>query len=175
MSANYSTMRLIEIDAAHRVPEHGSGCRNLHGHRYKVEAYVTGSLAQSGAQGGMTMDFKFIKEGLLKFIHGPCDHGMILRYDDELLKLLAPDLFLDADTFFKGSVSALGDCLIDQSNWNRGLSLCLLRVTPTAENLAAHWYHRLWQYVKDQSEHRAVLSKLRVWETPNCWAEYPSN
>ena len=30
--------RRIEFDAAHRVMEHESKCRHLHGHRYAIEA-----------------------------------------------------------------------------------------------------------------------------------------
>ena len=30
----------IEIDAAHRVPNHKSKCRTFHGHRYRIEVGV---------------------------------------------------------------------------------------------------------------------------------------
>ena len=29
--------RKLEFDAGHRIPDHTSQCRNLHGHRYTVE------------------------------------------------------------------------------------------------------------------------------------------
>ncbi|MHB8760606.1 MAG: 6-pyruvoyl trahydropterin synthase family protein, partial [Thiobacillus sp.] len=29
--------RRLEFDAGHRIPNHGSQCRHLHGHRYALE------------------------------------------------------------------------------------------------------------------------------------------
>jgi 6-pyruvoyltetrahydropterin/6-carboxytetrahydropterin synthase len=36
--ADISCTRRIEFDAAHRVMEHESKCKHLHGHRYALEA-----------------------------------------------------------------------------------------------------------------------------------------
>lgn len=162
-------MRKIEIDAAHRVPEHGSACRALHGHRYTIEAHCRGQLAAEGEQNGMLLDFKFIKEGLMRFVHDPCDHGMMLRYDDPLLKLLDPKFAEQAMRHIKE-----GGICWEGTYWNKGLKLCALFYVPTAENLAHHWYDRLKQFVIDRSDNRAALDRIRVWETPNCYADYPS-
>jgi len=166
---NFTIMRQLEIDAAHRVPEHGSKCRALHGHRYKIEAHCRGELAQEGEQGGMLLDFSFLKEGLIMHIHDPCDHGLILRFDDALLTgLIGPTRFKDIQLQFQDGIKTW-----EEYSWNEGLKLYLIRTVPTAENLAQHWYERLQQFVKDRSDGRATLAKLRVHETPNCWAEYP--
>ena len=37
--------KVIEIDMGHRVPNHKSKCKNLHGHRYRFEVAVNGELA----------------------------------------------------------------------------------------------------------------------------------
>ena len=38
--------RQIGIDAGHRVMTHGSKCRNMHGHRYTIEAHCqTGQMS----------------------------------------------------------------------------------------------------------------------------------
>lgn len=166
----YTTMRHIEIDAAHRVPEHGSKCMQLHGHRYKVEAHVAGVLAESGPETGMTMDFGFIKDGLIRFVHDPCDHGLILRYNDELLKTLAPELYHDAEDYFQRG----GKQIADTQHWHKGLRLYLIGRAPTAEVLAAHWYDNMEKFVTDRTNNRATLAKIKVWETPNCWASYPT-
>lgn len=153
-------MRQIEIDAGHRVPEHGSGCRNLHGHRYKIEAYCRGVLADSGEQLGMLLDFKFLKAAMMEVIHDRCDHGTMLRFDDKLLWLLAPNRYKLSST----DVYTVKE---------EGMNLYILPFVPTAENLARHWFEVLAPEVTTRSTNRAELFKLRVWETPNCFAEYP--
>ncbi len=55
----YSVTRRISIDAAHRVSTHGSKCRNLHGHRYMIEATCVaraGLLHEDGEQTDMVAD-----------------------------------------------------------------------------------------------------------------------
>ncbi|MFZ8988336.1 MAG: 6-carboxytetrahydropterin synthase, partial [Methylophilaceae bacterium] len=32
----------MEFDAGHRIPNHKSSCRNLHGHRYAIEVSLSG-------------------------------------------------------------------------------------------------------------------------------------
>ena len=34
----------LEFDAGHRIPNHKSNCKNLHGHRYAIEVTVTGPI-----------------------------------------------------------------------------------------------------------------------------------
>lgn len=165
---SFGIMRKIEIDAAHRIPEHGSACRNLHGHRYTIEAHCSGILGE-GESSGITLDFKFLKEEMMHAIHDPCDHGMILRYDDWLLKALAPDIADEAaDAISKG----LGH-FYSTSHWNKGLKLCVLPFVPTAENLAKFWFELLVPNVIHRSDERAILEKIVVHETPNCLAVYP--
>ncbi|RDS98986.1 6-carboxytetrahydropterin synthase QueD, partial [Burkholderia contaminans] len=36
--------RKLEFDAGHRIPDHRSQCRNLHGHRYVLEVTLRGDL-----------------------------------------------------------------------------------------------------------------------------------
>lgn len=169
MSDKHAIMKFIEIDAAHRVPEHGSQCRALHGHRYKVEAHCIGTLAPEGEQGGMLLDFKFLKEGLIRFVHDPCDHGLILRFDDPMLTgLIGPSSFDEVQKQFKDGRSSW-----EETRWHEGLKLCLIRDVPTAENLARFWFNRLEQFVKDRSDDRAVLKCIRAWETLTCYADYP--
>lgn len=171
--SKFQITRKLEIDAAHRVPEHGSGCKHLHGHRYVIEATCEGELACEGEQRGMVLDFKFIKEEMVKHIHDYCDHGCILRFDDSLLETLAPDVAKEARDAMTGAgrVSAVWS---SQEHCNRGLKLYILDCVPTAENLARHWYELLKAPMRDRSDGRAKLVRVRVYETPNCWAEFPS-
>ncbi|EWM45059.1 6-pyruvoyl tetrahydropterin synthase family protein [Bordetella holmesii 70147] len=58
-----SVTRRLEFDAGHRIPDHRSQCRNLHGHRYVLELTLTGDVVQAPGQSdnGMVMDFSDIK------------------------------------------------------------------------------------------------------------------
>lgn len=157
--------RHIEIDAGHRIPHHGSLCKNLHGHRYKIVAVCKGRLSKSGEQEGMVMDFGFLKDEMMKEIHEPCDHVMILSQDDPLLLS-----FLDeTDTANKH--------IKDQEFYkteSRIGTLYLINDTPTAENLAAHWFKRLSPCIEKRSKGSATLHQIKVYETPNCVAIYPA-
>lgn len=158
--------REIGIDTMHRVPDHGSKCRNLHGHRYKVEAICSGPLAAEGEQRGMVLDFGFLKAAMMEVIDAACDHGTVLWVDDPLLPTIAGDeMAAEAragltDGFWAGE----GQCG----------KLYVIGTTPTAENLARHWHQRLAPEVVVRSGGLATLAQVRVWETPNCWAAYPA-
>ena len=66
--------REIEFDASHRLldsPE--SPCYRMHGHRYKVIAYITGFLNSKG----YIIDFGQLKNILYFQVHDPLDHQFI--------------------------------------------------------------------------------------------------
>ncbi|MFT6106184.1 MAG: 6-pyruvoyltetrahydropterin/6-carboxytetrahydropterin synthase [Rickettsiales bacterium] len=74
--------RRIEFDAAHRVMEHYSKCRMLHGHRYAIEAtFCSDALDDMG----MVIDFGIIKELLGGWIDENWDHNTILNIKDKEL------------------------------------------------------------------------------------------
>lgn len=146
--AKFRITREIGIDAGHRVPNHHSKCKNIHGHRYTIQATVEGELAESGSVEGMAggMDFGFIKEEMMKEIDEPCDHGLILWEQDPFRVPFLKDKF--------------------------ETKLYLIDAIPTAENLAKHWFLKLEPKIQYCSAGKASLVKLRVYETPNCWADY---
>lgn len=157
--------RKIEIDAAHRVLRHHSKCKNLHGHRYVVEAWCLGSLDNSfqGSQEGMVLDFGFLKEEMVETIDRPCDHAAIFSVEDPILEALVPDMSAcHAELAGSGFVEKM-------STFGR---LYIIPFVPTAENLARHWYERLEPRVTARTGGRARLAMIKVWETPNCWASY---
>jgi len=77
--------RQIEWDMGHRVTNHKSKCRNLHGHRYKAEICVEGKLVNinGSSDEGMVMDFGDIKELANKYIHDILDHGFMVWVKDK--------------------------------------------------------------------------------------------
>ncbi len=54
----------MEFDSGHRIPNHKSSCKNLHGHRYAIEVTVKGEIMsnQNDSDFGMVLDFKDAKE-----------------------------------------------------------------------------------------------------------------
>jgi 6-pyruvoyltetrahydropterin/6-carboxytetrahydropterin synthase len=79
--------RKIEFDAAHRVNQHESKCKYLHGHRYVLE--VTAEAPELDAL-GRVVDFGVLKEKLGGWIDANWDHTTILwETDRELGELIA--------------------------------------------------------------------------------------
>jgi len=170
----FTVTRQIAIDAGHRVMTHGSKCRNLHGHRYVVEATcVADHLQNKGEQSDMVVDFGFLKDEMMAEIDTPCDHGFLATIADvELLAMFQPDRddFLRWLADLQTIVARDGYCMTTDTKL--GTKLYVLDANPTAEQLSRHWYRRLAPRVAERSGGQAKLAELVVWETPNCRASY---
>jgi 6-pyruvoyltetrahydropterin/6-carboxytetrahydropterin synthase len=173
--SKFQIVREIGIDAGHRVPLHGSKCRNLHGHRYKIEAYCAGELIGAGEQSDMVMDFGFLRDAMMRVIDHYCDHGLILCAADPILPNFISSVRSSSGT------SELAHSLREKAYWSslesemlsiEGTKLYIIEHTPTAEVLAAHWYGRLKSCI-EETQGVDLLQRVRVWETPNCHATYP--
>ena len=141
--------KTIEWDMGHRVPNHKSKCRNLHGHRYRMELTLAGELNSMAGDSseGMVFDFGDIKQFMTANIHDVLDHGFMIYEHDEIL------------TRFFDSV--------------KEQEFRMLRVpfVPTAENIAQWCYEQLAGCFPAGI---AIVS-VRIYETPNSWAEYVAN
>lgn len=169
----YRVCRRIEIDAGHRIMTHGSKCRHLHGHRYVVEAECEAALLrEDGEQTDMVVDFGFLKEEMMAAVHRTCDHGFIASVADrELLGMFAPAD--GGELWYEGLAAAVrGEGAVLTCDTRLGTKLYVIPGQPTAECLARHWFDLLEEPVRRRSEGAAQLVALRVWETPNCMAEY---
>ena len=64
-------VKIIQWDMGHRVMNHRSICKGLHGHRYKAEICIQGDIVNvdGASEEGMVVDFSDIKEIALSFIH----------------------------------------------------------------------------------------------------------
>ncbi|HLC54743.1 MAG TPA: 6-carboxytetrahydropterin synthase [Candidatus Nanoarchaeia archaeon] len=136
----------IEIDMGHRVPNHKSKCKNIHGHRYVIEAGVEGEIiGQKGSNGeGMVIDFGDLKEIMLHNIDEVFDHSLTVYGEDEF-----KPLFEELKT--------------------RGQKINYVNFIPTAENLAKHWFELLDQKL---IQRKIKIKFVRVWETPTSTATY---
>lgn len=81
--------RRVEWDMAHRIPDHLSLCKFLHGHRYSAEVTIEGPVIEEegNPERGMVRDFGFLKTSLMKFI-GYWDHGLMMYGGDPWLPTL---------------------------------------------------------------------------------------
>lgn len=158
------------IDMAHRVPKHGSKCRNLHGHRYTIVATYEGPLYAEGEQDGMVIDFGFIKEDYVKLLDTHFDHGTTLSIDDPLVNMFCPTIH--DTTTAQQAILERGFYRVPDSRVHTQIGkLVLLGGAPTAEYLAKIWQKNLDVRVKQRFPN-VRCSMVVVWETPNCSATY---
>src|SRR3546814_5377159 len=83
-----SVTRRLEFDAGHRIPDHRSQCRNLHGHRYVLEVTLAGDIvdAPGASDNGMLMDFSEIKAIAKRHIVDPWDHAFLVFRGDSAVR-----------------------------------------------------------------------------------------
>jgi 6-pyruvoyltetrahydropterin/6-carboxytetrahydropterin synthase len=70
----------VFFDASHRLLHYEGKCRNLHGHRWRVEVWLAG---EPDARTGILVDFNVIKEVVERF-----DHQVILNREDPMVACL---------------------------------------------------------------------------------------
>ncbi|HOO31750.1 MAG TPA: 6-carboxytetrahydropterin synthase QueD [Thermotogota bacterium] len=65
--------KIFKFDAAHNLIKYHGKCENLHGHTYRMDVTVEGSLNEEG----MIIDFATLKETVAKQVIGKLDHSYI--------------------------------------------------------------------------------------------------
>lgn len=137
----------MEFDAGHRIPNHKSSCRNLHGHRYAIEVSLSGEIIQEENESdfGMVIDFKDAKELVKKTIVDPWDHAFIVYEKDfEVLDFL---------------------------NSLPNHKTVILSMVPTAENMALIAFEMLEKAFNLKFNNKIKPHRVRLYETPNNWAD----
>jgi 6-pyruvoyltetrahydropterin/6-carboxytetrahydropterin synthase len=135
--------RKLEFDAGHRVMNHESKCATLHGHRYTV--WVTAEEAATGLDRiGRVIDFSVLKEKIGGWIDHHWDHTCIISLEDR-------------------------ETLVALSKLPQAKPICGVPFNPTAENMATFLLHNICPILMDGTGIR--ITKVRVDETPNCYAE----
>ena len=76
--------RRLEFDAGHRIPDHKSQCRHLHGHRYVLEVTLSGEIIQQAGDpaNGMVMDFSEVKALARQHVVDLWDHAFLVYAGD---------------------------------------------------------------------------------------------
>ena len=145
--------RWVETDTGHRVPNHKSKCRHMHGHRYRWEAELEGDVVTLGgvSEEGMLMDFSDVSAILNEYIHDVVDHAFIV-YERDKEALVA--------------LSHMGD-------EHRTL---IVPFIPTAENLAKWAFEKVEPHISSTYGNSLKLHAFHVRETPKSWASwYPDS
>ena len=145
--AAISITRRLEFDSGHRIPNHEGQCRHLHGHRYAIEVTLTGGVADhpGKADDGMVLDFGDIKRLTNQHVVEPWDHAFLVAKED------------------------IG--LVDFLNSLPNHKTVVMDHVPTIENLASAAFALLEPVFAKAFDGRLQLSSLRLYETPNCWAD----
>ena len=70
--------KIYTFEASHNLPHHKGACHNLHGHSYKLEVTVGGSINSDheSPQCGMIIDFKNLKD-IIEKVAGKYDHSYL--------------------------------------------------------------------------------------------------
>jgi len=139
--------RRLEFDAGHRIPNHASQCRHLHGHRYAIEVTVSGEIvaAEGDSEQGMVADFAGIKALLHQHIVGPWDHAFLAYAKDTPV--------------------------VDFLRSLPGHRTVLFDAPPTAEHLSITALRILEKALVAAYGNRIRVEQVRIYETPNCWAD----
>lgn len=138
---NYTIVRVLRIDAGHRVYGHEGRCASVHGHSYSFHIYLS---APSLDVLGRVLDFGAVKHSIGSWLEDKWDHSMILWELDPISKLWTE-----------------GDLV--------GNKYFLLPFNPTAEALASYLLKRANELIHDIDDGLTV-TRVDCWETPSCMA-----
>jgi 6-pyruvoyltetrahydropterin/6-carboxytetrahydropterin synthase len=144
---NIRITRRLEFDAGHRLPNHKSQCRNIHGHRYAIEITLESELVhdEGASDDGMVMDFGDIKTIANERLVNVWDHAFLVWKGDTIMR--------------------------DFLAMIPGHKTVVLDNVPTAENLVAEAFRILEHAYRDRFGKELTLVHVRLYETPNCWAD----
>lgn len=139
--------RRLEFDAGHRIPSHASQCRHLHGHRYAIEITLSGKIIETEglSEQGMVMDFSEVKDIARRRLVDHWDHAFLVYQNDR--------------------------AVIDFLATLPGHKTVVLAAVPTAENLAVEAFRILDAAYRDTYGNQLRLERVRLFETPNNWAD----
>lgn len=141
--------RYVETDTGHRVPNHKSKCRHLHGHRYRFEAEIEGDVVsvEGVSDEGMLMDFSDVSHILTEKIHDVVDHAFVVFEGD------------------KQAIAAL-------KMMNDDHRTVIVDFIPTAENLAKWAFEQVEPHIQSVYGNKLRLVAMHVRETPKSTASW---
>ena len=141
--------RYVETDTGHRVPNHKSKCRHMHGHRYRFEAEIEGDVVEKTgvSEEGMLMDFSDVSKILMREVHDVVDHAFVV-YEGDNDALQALEIMGDEHR------------------------TVVVDFIPTAENLAKWAFEQVEPHIVSAYGNKLRLVAMHVWETPKSLASW---
>ena len=139
-------VKVIQWDMGHRVMNHRSVCKGLHGHRYKAEICLSGDIVsrERVSEEGMLVDFSYIKRISHEEVLNKLDHAfMVWEKDTDLIKYMQK---------------------------TDDHKIVIVPFTPTAENVAKYIFDILNDKFEDTYGTGLKLSSVKLWETPTSYA-----
>lgn len=133
------------------LSRHPESCRFPHGHTRQIEVVVSG---QELDENGMLLDFKALKLAIEEYLER-YDHALAVNSADPALPSL-------------------------QAHFPEQAFVVFHDAEPTTENMAKEIFYYVASVLRDGFEHgpyriepgMVSLESVRVWETPNTWAEF---
>ncbi len=133
------------FDMAHALYNYVGACKNIHGHTYKLQVTLIGSIIKdnNNAKNGMVIDFGDLKKIVKNEIIDVYDHALVVN-----------------------SANNLKDSLFSCQEEGKFIELPF---QPTAENLIAYFA----EIINSKLQTPGVkLHSVRLWETPTSCAEW---
>ncbi|MCM1157303.1 MAG: 6-carboxytetrahydropterin synthase QueD [Bacteroidales bacterium] len=126
----YTLQTSANFDSAHFLKGYEGKCRNIHGHRWLIEATVAAEqLEKDGQNRGMVVDFKTLREDLNRLAE-ELDHSLVI--EEESIREKTKEALLE-----------------------EGFRIVEVPFRPTAENLAKYFYDEL-----EEREYQVILVKV---------------
>ncbi len=132
----------FQFEMAHALLGYDGPCKNIHGHSYKLDVTVLGSVKEntSDSDEGMVVDFGIIKNIVKKMIVDEYDHSLVLN---DKMK-------------------------IDKSQFEFMNKLIIVPYQPTCELMLVHFA----KMIKENLPSNIQLHSLMLRETPTSYAEW---
>lgn len=167
----YHIRKSIDIDFSHHVRGHSGPCINVHGHTWKFEVEVKAERLDGE---GFVVDFKRLKNGVLKPCHKLLDHGLAVGADT--YREISGDLagmgkHLVASRIAVHGAEAAAEMQEAPAEYELcgakamrpgGIKVAVFPFAPTSERLAK-WLYDLASSVLD--DERVSVHLARVYET----------
>lgn len=141
------------FDSSHFLRGHRGKCKNLHGHRWKIQYGLKAEeLIKDGSSKGMIIDFSDIK-AIIKAYFEKYDHGFLLTVDNNPVPK-------EEENFIKACIAM-------------DFKIIKLPCRTTAENMSKLFFYEIGNLLKEEvKDNNFSLSYITVYETPNNKATY---
>jgi len=169
----YHIRKSIDIDFSHHVRGHSGPCINVHGHTWKFEVQLKAHTLDAE---GFVVDFKKLKNGVLKPCHELLDHALALgeatfaETREEFAavgsRLVASRVVLHGEEAASAMNDADGDdaFALNGARLERpgGIKVAVFPFNPTSERLAKWLYDLAVAQLEDD---RVKVHLARIYET----------